>query len=218
MNVDAFLTRHPDFALYEVKEELRRVTADGCVFEGAACNELYKTRRFYPHRSPGEGQFVALMRRSCPECEPRITFSDTAKPLSRTEGETVSAFLRENLTEIPEGRIVKVRENAVLISHGCPVPQNSVFMSGTLLGELCGKMLKPSHQLFSVYGRLFKRQVNLDESDPRLEEYLCGKEIDAKEHEGGWCAVTYRGAPLGGGKISGGRCKNHYPKGLRKQA
>ena len=31
----------------------------------------------------------------------------------------------------------------------------------------------------------------------------------------GWCCVTVDGWPLGGGKVSGGRVKNHYPKALR---
>ena len=33
----------------------------------------------------------------------------------------------------------------------------------------------------------------------------------------GWAAILVDGCPLGGGKISGGVCKNHYPKGLRNQ-
>ena len=31
----------------------------------------------------------------------------------------------------------------------------------------------------------------------------------------GWCCVTVDGCPMGGGKVSGGRVKNHYPKALR---
>ena len=31
----------------------------------------------------------------------------------------------------------------------------------------------------------------------------------------GWCAVCVDGFALGAGKVSGGRIKNHYPKGLR---
>ena len=217
MAADAFLRAHPDFHLCEVKESLRCVTADGITFEGAVCRELYKTRRFYPHRTPGEGQFIALMQRDEKDLEPAVLYRDSAKPLSRTEEAAVLDFMKESLVEIPAGRLAKVRENPVIISHGCPVPANSVFMSGTLLGQINGKTFKPSHQLFSVYGELFRRKISLDEGDPRLGQYLSGEEIDAGTDECGWCAVTYRGAPLGGGKLSGGKCKNHYPKGLRRQ-
>ena len=34
-------------------------------------------------------------------------------------------------------------------------------------------------------------------------------------YEHGAPAVLVDGFPLGGGKVSGGRIKNHYPKGLR---
>ena len=45
-----------------------------------------------------------------------------------------------------------------------------------------------------------------------------GEEIDAPEDaKGGWCVITYKGSSLGGGKISGGKIKNHYPKGLRNR-
>ena len=42
-----------------------------------------------------------------------------------------------------------------------------------------------------------------------------GEEIVAATAQNGWCAVLVDGFPLGGGKVSGGRIKNHYPKGLR---
>jgi len=52
----------------------------------------------------------------------------------------------------------------------------------------------------------------------RIKSYLRGEEIDAKTADGdGWCAVLYEGVSLGGGKASGGRIKNHYPKGLRNK-
>ena len=53
--------------------------------------------------------------------------------------------------------------------------------------------------------------------------YLKGLEINVADREkfadkaDGWAAVLVDNCPLGGGKISGGVCKNHYPKGLRNQ-
>ena len=52
-------------------------------------------------------------------------------------------------------------------------------------------------------------------TDPRTAAWLRGEEIDAATAQNGWCAVLVDGFPLGGGKVSGGRIKNHYPKGLR---
>ena len=42
-----------------------------------------------------------------------------------------------------------------------------------------------------------------------------GREVEARTAADGWCCVTVDGWPLGGGKVSGGRVKNHYPKALR---
>ena len=41
------------------------------------------------------------------------------------------------------------------------------------------------------------------------------REVEARTAADGWCCVTVDGWPLGGGKVSGGRVKNHYPKALR---
>ena len=55
----------------------------------------------------------------------------------------------------------------------------------------------------------------LTRKDERVEKYIAGEEIDTTENIKGWCAVFFEGASLGGGKASGGKIKNHYPKGLR---
>ncbi len=212
--VDEFLANNPDFTLIEVKEELRRVTSDGIVFKGAFSSELSKCRRFYPHVSRGEGQFIALMQRTS-LADPEINYKDAAKPLSRAEREATYAFFRENLKEIPRGRVVKHGENIVLISHGCPLMPKSVFSAGVKLGELHGKVLVPSHQFYSAYGNLFIRQENI-ENEALARRYIAGEEIPATFSSNGFCAVLFRSSPIGGGKASGGVIKNHYPKGLRK--
>ena len=82
--------------------------------------------------------------------------------------------------------------------------------------ELKGKTLIPSHQFYSAYGELFKNRCELSRDAARLSAYLCGEEIDADEGaKNGFTVLLYRGAVIGGGKTSGGRIKNHYPKGLR---
>ena len=88
-------------------------------------------------------------------------------------------------------------------------------MSGVCLGQIKGKLLIPHHQFFSAFGRLFKRRVELDEQ--MAQRYLLGEELPASSCEKGYCAVTFLGVPMGGGKLSDGRLKNHYPKGLRNK-
>lgn len=213
MVVDEFLKAHPDFELCEVKDSLRAVTADGIVFDGALSRELYKCRRFYPHKADGEGQFLALLCKKGVHGE-ALNFGDSTKPLSKDEMRTAEAFLRDNLLKMPDGRICKHGENIVIISHGYPIPPRSVFSAGVLLGEIRGKNLFPSHQFFSSYGYLFKRKQELGYGEAL--RYMRGEEIDSTDFsDTGWCVLTYNGSTIGGGKASGGKIKNHYPKGLR---
>ncbi len=215
-NVIDFLHKNTDFSLIPAKQPLIDATSDGIVRDGSEGLNIELTRRFYPHISQGEGQYLALMKkRENPQEKPRILYKDSSKPLSKAENELVSDFFKTTLISTPEGRLARVGENIVLIPHGCPVPQHSVFMSGVLLGEIKGKTIIPSHQFFSVYGRLFKSRIDLSPSSEDIEKYLHGEEIDAPSDISGFTAVTVAGVPLGGGKASGGRLKNHYPKGLR---
>ena len=211
-NVREFLSRHGEFELCEVSEALRSVTADG-VTEG-----LERCRRFYPHLSAGEGQFIALMRKTTVPEMSTILYKETTKAPSKDEAMAVKKFFEENLTEAPEGRLIKQGDYIAIISHGCPLPQKSVFMAGVIVGEVIKGILHPHHQFFSAYGNLFKRCENLEKGDTRVAKFLRGEEIEAVGiKRGGWCAVAYEGAMLGGGKASGGRIKNHYPKGLRNK-
>ena len=214
--ISLFLSAHPDFKLVRVSEKIEKKTASGLTKYAPECDNIEYARRFYPHISEGEGQFVALMQRDKNvQIKSTILYKDEAKPLLKQEQTIVDKFFRETLTEAPGGRVAKVGENIVLLTHSCPVPKRGVFMSGVLIGEIKGSVLAPSHQFFSCFGRLFREQVNLTESDERLYAYLRGEEIATDENMRGWCAVLFEGAPLGGGKASGGRIKNHYPKGLR---
>ena len=91
-------------------------------------------------------------------------------------------------------------------------------MAGVLIGEIQKNRLLPSHQIFSAYGDFFKSRIELSENENELYAYLSGEEISAPENaDNGWCVVTYKGSSIGGGKISQGRIKNHYPKGLRNR-
>lgn len=212
-----FLREHPDFELVPVKDELKAVTADGISIEGDTDGVLRNCRRFYPHVSKGEGQFVALLKRKNSDEMTRILYKSKARELDRTERATVEAFLKETLDAPIEAKPYRVGENIVLISHGVPVPENSVFSAGVLLGEIKKGILTPHHQFFSAYGSQFKRKMELFGKDEQIRKYLHGEEIEGEGIAGGWCAVTYLGAPLGGGKAVGDRIKNHYPKGLRNK-
>ena len=235
-NVAWFLDKFSDFELCEVSEGLKKVTSDGICFEGCRY-DMAKTRRFYPHVSQGEGQFIAVLKR---RGEAAVNGTDDARVKSKgkkgtepkpdkKEVEAIAAarnFVGENLLQgsFDENLYSLVYLNGyVYIKPNIALPKYSVFAAGVCAGELVGKRFVPHHQLFSAYGNCFKRKLLLEGDSPRAAEYLRGLEIsaDALEVSGGtfdgWTAVLIDGCAVGGGKVSGGVCKNHYPKGLRNQ-
>ena len=212
--IDAFLTSHPSFSPVPLPEKIVSVTKEAV---GDFENAKY-ARRFYPHISNGEGQFLALMKKNSSDLTTFVC-KDASKPLSKTENAVVSAFLKAHFKEDAKARLAKVGDNVVLLPEGIEaVPPHSVFMAGVLVGEIQKDRLVPSHQLFSAYGHNFKTRVDISDNGKALYDYLSGEETDAPDGvENGYCAVTYKSAAIGGGKISNGKIKNHYPKGLRNR-
>ncbi len=206
-----FLRSHPDYTLVEVREAVRACTANGISLPEAADIPLYFCRRFYPHISRGEGQFIALMQRKTEDLQ-RTLYKDASFEPSKEEARVANDFIKK-VFEIPKGmRIRRVGDTLCVLKEDQAVPPRAVFSSGVCLGRVEKGRLVPHHQLFSAFGECFFRKAHLTEQEAAL--YLHGDEI-AAECEEGFAAVFYGPLSLGGGKVSVGRLKNHYPKGLR---
>ena len=233
-NVRWFLDSHPEFALCRVEDDLISNTSDGIAIEG--CDyDMTLCRRIYPHKSLGEGQFIALFERIGDDSEKASPWGEAgAERLmrgkkrnggadgkkNRAEAEAIGAaekFLKENLTVVPDGELLMLGES-VFLSPRIALPQFGVISAGICVGECQKGRVVPHHQLFSACGRDFKLKIELSGKSAECEAYLRGEEIAAVgigDNASGYCAVILDGCPVGGGKVSGGRCKNHYPKGLR---
>ena len=219
LTVDSFIDRHPEFSIVPLSSEVRASTSPGIVPKGCERAELSLTARFYPHISRGEGQYIALLQKNGknPRNLKSVLYKTSEKSPAKDEAAAIEKFFSDVLTSRPRGRLIKHGEYIVLIPHDCPIPPRSVFMAGVTVGEVRRGVVFPHHQFFSAYGKLFKKQENLLRGDARITQYLHGEEIPSDMSGSGWCAVCYSGAPLGGGKLSDGRIKNHYPKGLRNK-
>ena len=233
-NVAWFLDTHTDFELVDAERALIEHTSDGIMIEESTY-DMKKCRRIYPHLSLGEGQFIAVFKRvgeDCPEAFPRgedvaqrqmrgkKMKGSAEKKKNRDELDalnTAREFLKENLTCEPSGELVLLGD-LIFLSPEIELPPYNVFATGVCVGEWQKGRIIPHHQLFSAFGRDFKARLELEGKSADAEKYLRGEEIDAVDADGasGWCAVMIDGCATGGGKISGGKCKNHYPKGLRE--
>ena len=211
MVVDDFLQKHPHFELIPVREAVRRATSDGISYEGCTCPNLFDARRFYPHRSRGEGQFMALLH----DTRLPVPRSTPFKPSAEKMDPLVLEFLNDTLTGYDAHRVSLHNGTPVYAAPALSMDKGVAFSCGVTIGEVRKNYVQPHHQFFMAMGPQFKRQIELAPDSPELERYLRGEEISV-DCENGWAVVMTQGCSVGGAKVSSGRAKNHYPKGLRK--
>lgn len=211
MVVDDFLQKHPEFELIPVREVVRRYTDDGISYDGCQCSNLHDARRFYPHKSRGEGQFMAVLHDKRPSVHRWVGGKKSAGKMDPM----VLDFLNDTLVEYDVEHVTMYNGNPVYASPALALDKGVAFSCGVTIGEIRKSYIQPHHQFFMAMGRQFKRQIELAPDSPELERYLRGEEISV-ECENGWAVITTKGCSVGGVKVTAGRAKNHYPKGLRK--
>ncbi len=199
-----FLDRHPDFF------------PEAFALPGAEGPEGMFT--CWPHRSPGEGQFIAKLRRGMEEA-----------PLKENEGAGEGRRRRPRESRKEAG--VNREERRALEAFGLVLPEADgrfgstlyslpgapdlrgiqVLRMGLHLGEVRGGVLIPDHALALSMNPLQAPEKALTGEEALA--YLAGESLEGGEK--GWVRMTWRGLALGWGKGSEGRIRNHYPKGLR---
>ncbi len=227
-NVAWFLDTHPDFCLKKVRDELLEHTNDGICISGCEY-DMALCRRIYPHRSHGEGQFIALFEKTedgnLPKPQKKTNKKGSPEKKSRDELSALEAahvFLEESLVCKPEGEL-RMLGNLIYLVPNIDLPPYNVISAGVCIGECQKGRIVPHHQLFSAYGNEFKLRICLHGGSDEAASYLKGEEISTEgiteSSDGrisGWAAVLIDGCATGGAKVSANVAKNHYPKGLRQ--
>ena len=117
-------------------------------------------------------------------------------------------------------------EQLYAVHRDCPdLSGLTVMRAGLHLGTIKKERFEPSHALALALTTAMIEDLQLGSrcvglrSEEMATRYLKGEALMesavAPLPQDGWNVVTYKGYPLGWGKISGGSVKNHYPKGLR---
>ncbi len=169
--------------------------------------DMKEAVRLYPHKVKGEGQFVAVLRKKSEN------FNSAYSGLKLSNSRISNDFVQKNtITKLdcveyknynyftPKKELIKKKVNYVSI--------------GVRLGSVVGSRFDPHHNLFTAFGNDFKIKLELKHTDEMTKKYLRGETLDVDLNDG-FGAVLINGCAVGGFKISQGRFKNFYPKGLR---
>lgn len=211
MTIDAFLERHPEFELVPASQRVQENTADGIHFKGCKCENIHYTRRCYSHKTKGEGQFVAVLHNTN-EYYGVFSKNDTKK---EKIDKTVTDFLDDVLVSYDESNVLMYNGNPVYFTPDFPIRKGTAFSCGVTIGEIRKNYIQPHHQFFMAMGTDFKRKIELSADSEEIKKYLHGEEFNT-DCPNGWAVVLVDGCTVGGVKVSNGRAKNHYPKGLRR--
>lgn len=208
--VDSFLQKYPNFELVPVTQMVRENTADGIKFDGCKCEKIHYARRCYPHKTKGEGQFVAVLHNT------NENYGSSSKNDVKKEkiDKTVIDFLDDTLVSYNKDYVQIYNGNPVYFTPDFPIRKGAAFSCGVTIGEIRKNYIQPHHQLFMAMGECFKRKIELSADSEEIKKYLHGEEFET-DCENGWAVVLVDGCTVGGVKVSNGRAKNHYPKGLR---
>lgn len=199
-NVEWFLAAHPEFELEPLNLPFGRPGIHGL-----------PVRRIYP-MDGGEGHFVAKF---CRVGENSCRAGSFSGFLSGREEKEAQELFQELFTAAFPGNTAQFGERLYLLPGELPeLDRLGVLRAGVELAQKKGRRWEPSHGVFQSTRKEDCRQVlDLPWDSPQLGAFLRGEEIDCEGK--GYTALCAGGVPTGFGKASGGRLKNHYPKGLR---
>ena len=168
---------------------------------------LPKAVRLYPHKVKGEGQFVAVLKK---KTENFFVSSSNVK-LSRDK--MAEVFLEKVLNKQYE--IYDYKNFSYLIPDVSLVKKNVNYVSlGVVVGQNLKTRFEPHHNLFTSLKNEFNLKLNYDYNQIEIQKYLKGETLNVDLPDG-YGVVSASNCSLGGFKISQGKFKNLYPKGLR---
>lgn len=210
-----FLNCHADFSLENAHDINPSFPRHALCFEGIPEKIFEKTVRIFP-QDGGEGHFVARLKRSGDGVRRKI-LSHNPTRMEQGDQKILSEFLKTSFPFIipDKSRFVRIKDYVEFLPEGLDGHPRCSLRAGTVVGKILKNRIIPEHHFFRAFGTKCALCLNLSEDDPRYGAFLNGQEIPVTEDFKGWCTVCWNRYPIGFGKASAGRLKNHYPKGLR---
>jgi NOL1/NOP2/sun family putative RNA methylase len=213
-----FLHARPDFELVEPPPMPGLSPGRPDWIEPALAHgrSLEHCRRIWPHKTVGEGHFLALLQRQGAAAAPDWPVNDGRLPAKALV--PLRQFWSATMNQpLPNNGLLLVGEQL----YWAPVNVGKwaalrPYRPGWLLGKLAGSRFVPGHALaLGVQAAGVQQRLDLTADSPQTTTYLGGETVAAVGSDG-WLLVTVDGFPLGWGKRSRDVVKNHYPRQLRR--
>ena len=184
--------------------KILNINAPECFNRGI---ELKEAVRLYPHKVKGEGQFVALLVKNS------NNNLSARKTLNLKECEKSGKFLKE-FTNLNKKTYI-FKNFSYIVPDLSFIKKDINYVSiGVRVAEIKQNYVEPNHNLFTAYGKNFNKKINLKLKDEEVKKYLKGETLNDRDGDF-YGAVLIENCSVGGYKISKGKFKNLYPKGLR---
>lgn len=198
-----FLSAHRDFVPVDSGVSFGRKT-DNCGI------------RIFP-MDGGEGHYAVKFKRIGENPYSTSDYTYTENPRLRDFQSQVDELILSVMKAKPYGLIALLKDKILLLPESLPEFKGlNILRAGVVLAEIKKNRLEPHHSLFMS---LMPEQVNNCIDYPHdcsdIFAFIKGEELDSGTADKGYCMVSVDGISLGFGKVSAGRLKNKYPKGLR---
>ena len=214
--IAAFLERHPEFSVVCLeKDEVPEGLSSGHPEWSRGHNpELQNTFRIWPHKSEGEGHYLALLRKNGTWTAEDGRKRKQPKYWNDKAGRSyVEEFLKKSLTAsdhdaLEEGmdRLILFGDQLYQLPEGTPaLDRLRVLRPGLHLGAFKTKRFEPAHALSHFLKPEQAVSVcRLEPEDPQVLDYLKGNTVKGEAGLSGWTLVCIGDYPLGWGKAVSG--------------
>ena len=207
--IDYMLSEYPDLTLEKTGLDMLDEGRGEWV---NSSHDLRECRRIFPHKSDGEGHFIALLKKQG-QIGGREKDQIKADKDCETAKKLFYEFEKECLNRHFEGTFKLFGENLYLIPHGIDTDKLKLSLAGLHLGVCKKNRFEPSFALCRTLSKVdIKNTVDFKLSDIEVEKYMRGETIFSDVS--GNCAVCVDNIPLGWAKGVDGVLKNHFPKHL----
>lgn len=214
-----FLVNNLNYKLEDVPSEIKNLTLPSL----ANVKNADFARKFYPFTGEGEGQFVAVFSKNEYENACSMHKKKHFNCLNKIGGshfKLLCEFMEKNLNvSYSKNQVFELGETLFLAPSSfdekmqTALDDKKILTIGVKLGNIEKDRFEPNHSIFMANYDDFKHKVEISDED--LKKYLHGEELKMDLNFNGYAVVTKNGLAIGGVKVTAGKLKNLYPRGLR---